>query len=270
MKIFRVAVLASGSRGNATLVCVGGHKFLFDLGVSCRELTSKLRDEGTEPGELEAIFFTHEHIDHVRGLQTFRKKFPLVPLWASEGTWRGIFGAGWRRECALKIMPDKMNLGEVTLRRFNTSHDALEPVGYTAEYRGRKLAYFTDTGFVTEGAALAARGSEVLVLETNHDLEMLRSGSYPQELKKRIMGNRGHLCNLAAGWLLRELPELPKDIFLAHLSQENNRPELARETVMKLLADRNLAGVHIWVTDQKTVTTNYKKEDKYEEADIFA
>ena len=269
-RAFRVAVLASGSKGNVTLVRAAGHTLLIDLGISCTRVVQKLREQGVEPEQVEAVLFTHEHIDHVRGMETFRKRYPNIPLWASAGTWRGLFGSRWQQLAGLRPMPAQMALGALTVRRFATSHDALEPVGYTLEFGGHKLAYMTDTGFVTEDAVAAMQGVETLVLEANHDLELLKHGSYPEPLKKRIMGSQGHLCNLAAGWLLKELPQLPQDIFLAHLSQENNRPEVARETILQLLGDRDMTGVNLWVTDQERTTTNDKEDEPDGGEDIFA
>ena len=156
------------------------------------------------------------------------------------------------------------------MRNFAVSHDARQPVGYTFTAAAHKLAYVTDTGFVTDAIKDAVRGAETLYLEANHDVQMLKEGSYPYVLKKRILSTKGHLDNTAAGWLLAGMSPVPGEIFLAHLSQENNRPEVALASVRQILAKAGQgAGIKIYVTTQDQTLKNFSEED-YHEQNIFA
>lgn len=264
MSAFEVAVLASGSKGNATAVCYDGWTCLVDMGISCRQTLTKLKQLGLKPEALQGVFLTHEHSDHVRGLMTFAKRYE-VPIYASAGTWTGLPELKELLQDRARLLQPRQELEGLSIKSFPVSHDALEPVGYTFEVDTHKFAYVTDTGFINQPIKEAVQEAEVLLVEANHDLEMLRTGSYPQVLKKRILGTKGHLANTAAGWLLAGLPHLPQDVFLAHLSQENNRPELALATVSEIVhKQREEAELNIYVASQEQIIKNYQGEDFYE------
>ena len=230
-KDVQVVMLASGSKGNAALISTDCQRFLVDVGISCRELVKRMQQVGASPEELDGVFITHEHVDHVKGIVTFGKKYQ-VPLYASQGTWRAVFSKYPelnRANC--RLTGGRMLLGDVSIECFATSHDAAQPQGYSFLWRGGdcKCTYVTDTGFVTPAVREAVQGSDVLVLESNHDVEMLKQGSYPYELKRRIASTHGHLCNDDAGKCAVELVKSgARHIILGHLSKENNFPELAR------------------------------------------
>jgi len=262
MSYFKVAMLASGSKGNAALIKAGEIYFLVDMGLSCRELTNRLKKVGVVPEQISAIFITHEHSDHIKGLETFTKKYS-VPLYSSENTWRAIVNRlkNIRRE-NLYSMRGEITLGDVKIASFIIPHDASDPHGYYfIGPNGEKCTYLTDTGFVTEVVQSAVEGADTLILETNHDVEMLKNGSYPYELKRRILSTLGHLSNESAGNLLADLNCLPRQIILAHLSQENNRPEIALNTVKNILLKHGKQG-NFLIASQDEVVGNILSEEQ--------
>ena len=270
MSCFQVAVLASGSKGNATVMRCESGMVLVDAGISCRRITRGMQRLGLRPENLDAVFITHEHIDHVQGLETFIKNYP-VPVFASAGTWRGIKGTLPRidlQHCDKHIFEPQteITIGRLRVRSFSISHDALEPTGYVFTLRNHSFAYVTDTGYISDPVKRELDGAEILVLETNHDPIMLRNGRYPPPLKKRILGTRGHLANETAGHLLAALKTLPRQVFLAHLSQENNTPDLALSTVRGIVQQQYpKETIQFYVTSQDEVVKNQEWEDYYEQ-----
>ena len=259
-KDFQVVMLASGSKGNAALVSTDSQRFLVDVGISCRELVKRMQQVGAAPEELDGVFVTHEHVDHVKGIVTFAKKYQ-VPLYASQGTWRAVFSRYPelnRANC--RLTGQRLLVGDVSIACFATSHDAAQPQGYSFLWRSgeTKCTYVTDTGFVTPAVREAVLGSDVLVLEANHDVEMLKNGSYPYELKQRILGTRGHLSNNTAGQFLLQLEKMPRRIFLAHLSEQNNLPKLALDTVKNILdSKKRLQETRLLVANQHQPVADY-------------
>ena len=262
MSYFKVAVLASGSKGNATLIQAGEKFFLIDMGLSCRELNKRMKTLGVAPEELQAIFITHEHSDHIKGLETFTKKYS-VPIYSSEATWISILQRLTEiRRGNLYSMRGEITLGEVKITNFSIPHDARDPHGYYfTGPAGEKCTYVTDTGFVTQEVFKAVEGAETLILETNHDVKMLEQGPYPYELKRRILSTLGHLSNESAGELLNRLKILPSQVVLAHLSQENNRPELALATVKNILAGSGKK-TNFFVASQDEVVGNITRDEQ--------
>lgn len=259
-KDFQVVMLASGSKGNAALISTDSQRFLVDVGISCRELVKRMQQVGAAPEELDGVFVTHEHVDHVKGIVTFAKKYQ-VPLYASQGTWRAVFSRYPelnRANC--RLTGQRLLVGDVSIACFATSHDAAQPQGYSFFWRSgeTKCTYVTDTGFVTPAVREAVQGSDVLILEANHDVEMLKNGSYPYELKQRILGTRGHLSNNTAGQFLLQLEKMPRRIFLAHLSEQNNLPKLALDTVKNILdSKKRLQETKLLVANQHQPVADY-------------
>ena len=259
-KDFQVVMLASGSKGNAALISTDSQRFLVDVGISCRELVKRMQQVGAAPEELDGVFVTHEHVDHVKGIVTFAKKYQ-VPLYASQGTWRAVISRYPelnRANC--RLTGQRLLVGDVSIACFATSHDAAQPQGYSFLWRSgeTKCTYVTDTGFVTPAVREAVLGSDVLVLEANHDVEMLKNGSYPYELKQRILGTRGHLSNNTAGQFLLQLEKMPRRIFLAHLSEQNNLPKLALDTVKNILdSKKRLQETKLLVANQHQPVADY-------------
>ncbi|WP_299446158.1 MBL fold metallo-hydrolase [uncultured Phascolarctobacterium sp.] len=264
-KDMQIVMLASGSKGNAALISTDSQRFLVDVGISCRELVKRMGQAGACPEELDGVFLTHEHTDHVNGLVTFAKKYN-VPIYASTGTWQAVFRKYAnlnRTNC--RLTGKSMRCGDVRVDSFAVSHDAAEPLGYSFNWYsgGTKCTYMTDTGFVTPAAREAALGSDALILEANHDVEMLKNGSYPYDLKQRILGTRGHLSNLIAAQFLLQFTKLPKQVILAHLSEQNNTPELALDTVRNILdSKKRLAETTLFVAAQSHVVAACAAEQK--------
>lgn len=236
-----VNVLASGSSGNSTYISIGQAKILIDAGISNRRIQQSLKQLGMTIDQLDAIFITHEHRDHICGLETLLKKYE-VPVYATAATWQAMYLKERLPEKWCRLLQPQTLVKDVKIEPFRISHDAADPVGYCLYGEESKCSMVTDLGFVTEGVKQAVALSDILVLESNHDVEMLKEGNYPVYLKRRILSNRGHLSNLDAGWLLAKLPRKSHThVFLAHLSQENNSPQMAEKTVKSVLESQHIA-----------------------------
>ena len=233
----QVSVLASGSKGNSVYVEMDGARLLIDAGISAARITKGLRARGVEPQSLDAVLVTHEHIDHVRGLRTLAKQYHL-PILATRGTLAGIDG-GAAFEDDMHGITNAFMIRDVTVRPFAISHDAAEPCGFRIE-GSHCCTIATDLGVVTETVQNAMEGADVLVLEANHDADLLRQGNYPWPLKRRILSRHGHLANGDAAWALTRMKKPLRKVYLAHLSEENNSPALARDTVKDILASRGV------------------------------
>ena len=231
--------IASSSAGNASLVCHEDTHILIDAGVSCRRITQSLAVLNLTLEDIDAILITHEHIDHVRALGTLQKKC-AVPLYASRGTAAAL---DYPAERVHAFAPgDAFTVGSLRALPFRTSHDARESVGYRIESGDGSLAVLTDTGCITDEAHDLALGADTLLLEANHDVELLTTGPYPYPLKRRILGEYGHLSNEAAAEFAVECVRAgTSDILLAHLSGENNTPDLAEYAVGRALQTRGLS-----------------------------
>ncbi|MDR2687121.1 MAG: MBL fold metallo-hydrolase [Oscillospiraceae bacterium] len=222
--------LFSGSSGNSAYIGGAGGGILIDAGVSAKRLACALASIGVDPGRVGAVFVTHEHIDHVRGLRVFCERHG-VPVFATPGTLRalermGALAAGMR---AGPMPSGGVEAGGLLLRSFATSHDAADPCGYACEAEGgEKYAVATDTGYLAESVKAALRGCDTVMLESNHEVTMLQNGPYPYPRKRRILSDQGHLSNAACADFLPALLRAGAGRFyLAHLSRENNTPQLA-------------------------------------------
>lgn len=227
----RFSPLFSGSSGNAIYVGCGDAHVLVDAGLSGSRIVHELEKVGVRPEQLTAILATHEHIDHVRGVGVLSRKYRL-PVYATEGTWAGMSAkigeVEASRRCRM-IAGQDFYLGSLNVMPFATPHDANEPVGLCFSCGGTRFALATDLGCIKNGWMNYVRGADAVLLESNYDPDMLQAGSYPYDLKRRILSNRGHLCNDDAGKCAMELVNCgAKHIVLGHLSKENNFPELAR------------------------------------------
>ena len=238
-----VHTLASGSSGNAVLVCCPGTRLLVDAGISCRRITASLRALGLAPEDLSAILLTHTHSDHIAGLQTLLKRSHL-PVFASEDAARDLCFRlpQYSRQLRPFSRGSRFDLGSCSVTAFPTSHDAPGACGYRFDTPDGSVGLMTDTGYITEEAADILPGVDLAVLESNHDVETLESGPYPYYLKRRILGDRGHLSNDTAARFAVTLAEHgASEIILAHLSKENNTPAMARTAVESALSAAGLA-----------------------------
>lgn len=232
----RMCSIASGSSGNCIYVGTEATHLLVDVGISCKKTVEGLNKLGLAGNDIDGILITHEHSDHVNGLGVMSRKFG-IPIYATAGTIEGIkkIGSLGKIDDSLfhEISPDhKMMLKDITVNPMKISHDAAQPVAYRFQYGNKRMAVVTDLGTYDEYTVESLKGMDALMLETNHDINMLQVGPYPYYLKQRILGNRGHLSNELSGKLLsRLLNDHMQTVFLGHLSHENNLAELAYETV---------------------------------------
>lgn len=233
----RVCLLASGSRGNATLIETDGCRLLIDAGLSAREIDRRLREIGLGADDLDALLITHEHHDHVSGIGPLARRHK-IPVYIVPETAAAISRLGSIADLRYFTAGDCFSLAGLEIRSFSTTHDAVDPVGFCIDSAEGRIGYATDLGLSTRLVADCLEGSRILVLETNHDEQMLLAGPYPWHLKQRIQGRHGHLSNRLAGELLQQLAwDGLEAVFLAHLSEENNHPDLARQEIQRILAD---------------------------------
>lgn len=233
------SVLASGSRGNSTYIRFQDHAFLIDCGLSCKGIEARLAAIGVDPTSIEGIFLTHEHSDHTQSLHTFSRRFN-APIYATEATYLAAGLAEKKHADFVTIFSGKPFSPVSGLEIFPCpiSHDAVDPVGFIFQYEDVRVSQLTDLGYVTELVACEAKGSRLLLVESNHDPQMLKMSQYPWELKQRIMGRRGHLSNQAAAELVRRaVTEQTEQVILTHLSEENNLPDIALMTTMQKLEE---------------------------------
>ena len=226
----RFSPLFSGSSGNATYVGCDDANLLVDAGVSGTRVIQEMKRVGVDPACLDAILVTHEHNDHIKGIGILSRKFDL-PVYATQGTWNAMFGKiGPVAEKNVRVFEPEQDffIGSIDITPFPTPHDAAQPVGYTFETGGAKLAIATDLGCIRDSWLKHVLGADAAILESNFDPGMLQTGPYPYELKRRIMGRHGHLSNDDAGDVAAELARHGvTQVILGHLSKENNYPELA-------------------------------------------
>jgi len=245
--------IASGSAGNAYYLGVGGRNFLIDAGVSGKKIEHALAKKNIHG--IDGIFLTHEHRDHISGAGIAARKFG-AEIYATPLTWRyfarhGNLGALSDRQVKT-IEPDMpLKIGDTEVTAFSVPHDASQPVGYEFCHGGRKAVFATDLGYATDDVKERLKNASVLLLESNHDPEMLERGRYHPSLKVRVAGKRGHLSNAQAGMLLSEVITPNKThVFLAHLSEENNTPMLALDTVSRVLDGNNIAAARLEIAER--------------------
>jgi phosphoribosyl 1,2-cyclic phosphodiesterase len=246
----RLSILASGSRGNCAVVSTTGSSVLVDAGLSCRETLKRMQAAGEDPLSLKGIVVTHEHQDHINGLAVLARKLriPVFMTGATHKAWKR-----WSQKHQFKEKPElagveqlelfssgkSFQVGDIGITPFTIPHDAVDPVGFVFQAEGVKIGFCTDLGHMPANVRYALKGCDGLVVESNHDLEMLRSGPYPWSVKQRVMSRVGHLSNSS----LAEFFESDYDggaafVVLAHLSENNNHPELARRCAEDALNPR--------------------------------
>ena len=283
----RMTVLASGSKGNSTLVCSSRTRILVDAGLSCRELLKRMQMANEDPAAIDALLITHEHQDHVQGVAVLARKLG-VPVYFTQATHRawmrwmmphkrmtyaawlaqrqqdlaqrqaeeaGVVAEEEEAACAEESPKQEdpcrlpgveyfaagsgFSIGDIAVTPFTIPHDAADPVGFVFEADGVRMAIATDLGYIPPNVKMAIRNCDVLMLESNHDLEMLRDGPYPWSVKQRVMSRVGHLSNEATSdFLQKNYDGNASYVVLAHLSESNNLPELARVTAERALRDR--------------------------------
>jgi phosphoribosyl 1,2-cyclic phosphodiesterase len=237
--MIEVCSLSSGSNGNCFYVRTGSDRFLVDAGISCRQIKQRLRIIGSDIEEISGIFITHEHSDHIRGLQVLLKHHS-IPIYMTEKTY-------WR--CPVQIDDTLLNfigandhipINGTVIQSMPKSHDAIDPVLFCIHFKGKKISIVTDAGHICQNVVNAVRDAHIVFIESNYDDNMLWQGPYPPQLKQRVAGTYGHLSNLLAAQLIyhHASPEL-SHIFLSHLSENNNHPDIAINTLLHHINQRN-------------------------------
>ena len=232
--------IASSSSGNCIYIGTSNTHILIDAGLSGINIQKGLLALETDAGAINAIFITHEHIDHVKGAGILSRRFD-IPIFATHKTWtqidrRNSIGNISYRNKRFVYPEENCIINDMSVKAFQIPHDAADPVGYTVSAFGHKVAVATDIGIITDTIKENITGCSAILIESNHDIEMLENGKYPRDLKNRIRGNKGHLSNCSTGKFLAEIMnERLKHIFLGHLSEENNLPLVALDTVESML-----------------------------------
>jgi phosphoribosyl 1,2-cyclic phosphodiesterase len=241
-----VTVLASGSKGNCTLVASSTTRLLIDAGLSCREILRRVALSGEDHCAIDAILITHEHADHIAGLRVLARKLK-IPIYLTGSTYNAY------QRCVRDANGQRVSLerrevfesgisfqiGDISVMPFTIPHDAVDPVGFTFQVDGVKVGVCTDLGHIPANVRYHLRGCQVLMIESNHDLEQLRNGPYPWSVKQRVMSRVGHLSNDAlADFLTTDYDGGAEFLILAHLSEQNNHPEIARMSAEHALGEQ--------------------------------
>lgn len=271
------SVLASGSSGNALYIQSQTTRLLLDAGISGKQLQQRLlQASGKSLSDLDALLLTHEHIDHVRGLRQVIKQ-SQASIYSTEGTWNQVAASVEKDLAATRHIQtaevgahgthivkagQRFVVGDISVTPFTVSHDAEEPVAYRFDCGESNLTVATDLGYVSDTIKDVIAGCQCYVFESNHDVGMLRAGRYPWNIKRRILGDKGHLSNYDAALALADLLGTREvDVYLAHLSEENNQPDLAELTVSSVLRELResyIEQVHLCRTSRHEATVLHK------------
>ena len=242
----RFCSLASGSDGNSFYIGTANTNILIDAGLSGKQIEKNLASIDVRADQIDAIFITHEHADHIKGAGILSRRYN-IPLYATGGTWDYIeskeaLGKIDRRNKRYVYSEEKCILNDMQIHPFEIPHDTIEPVAYSIYAYDHKICLATDIGHVTPVIKENLLDASAILLESNHDVEMLKDGPYPENLKRRILGKKGHLSNHSAGELLCDIrTERLQYVFLGHLSKENNCPTLAYNTVKAILESNKIS-----------------------------
>lgn len=235
----RACILGSGSKGNATWIATGRTRLLVDAGFSRRETFARLASIGESPQPCDAIIISHEHSDHVRGLQKLASELQC-PVYINAATRDAISWASKLERCEVFTPGEAFCVGDIDVCPFCIPHDAVDAVAFTLRSEGIKIGIVTDLGYIPALVKEHVRGCNALIFESNHDLDMLKVGPYPWHIKQRVMSRQGHLSNLAtAEFLSGDFDAAAQVLVLAHLSEINNHPEIARLSARDALAKRS-------------------------------
>lgn len=246
----KVIVLSSGSKGNTTYIETKTTKILIDIGNTCKYITEKLSTIGVTLGEINAILITHTHTDHIKGLKTFTNNYS-APIYITEKMHPQIPYVKQYKY----IESSLITIRDIKINVIKTSHDAEDSVGYIINNNDKSIVYITDTGYINKKYHPMLSNRDMYIMESNHDVEMLNNGPYPFPLRQRILSDKGHLSNHdSAKYIGDFIGPKTTNIVLAHLSHENNTPELAKETLLAKLQELNMTQIHIDIAlqDQET------------------
>ncbi len=228
----RAIILGSGSKGNSTLLIGEKHKILIDIGFSYPRMKSLLMEYKLLPSDIDAIILTHAHKDHTIGLKTYEKK-EMTPIYTNSLMLEEL---GDMTDFNIKLYEDEFDIDEFHIETIHTSHDAIGSVGFIISENNKSLVYVTDTGYINQKYLQKLTNKNAYIFESNHDVEMLMNGPYPDILKRRVISDKGHLSNEQSGNYLNKLiGDNTKKVILAHLSEINNTPAIALKTVSDII-----------------------------------
>lgn len=238
--MIKICSLGSGSKGNCVLINNGKNRLLIDAGLSVNAIFKKLKELGLNFNDIDGILLTHEHDDHIKSIEALSA---FIPVYSHPDTLEYVkdkYAMPLRHQ--MEVEEQYFNIGSFDILPFRTSHDALHPYGFVINDCDSKLSYLTDTGFISKGVMNLIKGSDTVMIESNHDEELLTLGVYPYYLKKRILSEVGHLSNEECALTIASLLECGASKFmLAHLSEKNNLPELAYWTTANFLAKKGFS-----------------------------
>lgn len=233
--------LYSGSSGNCQYIKSENATIIVDAGLSAKRIQQGISNIGEDPKKIDAIFITHEHIDHIQGAGIMSRRLD-IPIYANEETWEAMSPCiGDVKDHNIKILNGSTQIGDLLIKSFDISHDAAHPVGYNIVYENKKISLVTDTGCANETIINSIMDSDLLLIESNHDEDLVLIGPYPWSLKRRVLSEFGHMSNDMAGNLIKSVVKKGTEIvLLGHLSKENNFPELAYKTVESILIENSI------------------------------
>ena len=249
----KVCVLSSGSKGNSVLIQTKNTKVLIDLGVTKSYVENKLEEIEVDPKDIRAILITHTHTDHIQGLKTFLKKYhPVIYV---NKIILGLLKEYIEDFDYVLYSADNFEIDDIKVNVIKTSHDAKGSVGFVLENKNKSVVYITDTGYINKKYFNLLKNRNLYIFESNHDVEMLMNGRYPFHLKKRIVGDKGHLSNVDSSYYLSKfVGDNTKTIILAHLSDDNNTYEKAEESITAALKSSKKTVKNIIIAKQKQRT----------------
>lgn len=232
--MLEICAIASGSNGNCYYVGNEKDAVLIDAGISGKQILNRMKERNLDPSKIKAVFVTHEHSDHMRGVRGVNKKLQ-IPIYLTPKTYNGAY-RNLRPDHPKLFNPgDVIEIGEFSIHSFLKNHDASDPCSFRVQYKNKNVGVFTDIGEACENVTQHLQLCDGLFLESNYDEKMLREGSYPYFLKQRVASSVGHLSNIQAFELLQTYAgENLKCVFLSHISKENNTPEIAHESMLPL------------------------------------
>lgn len=243
----QISILASGSSGNAIYIESENTKLLVDCGLTGKKTEGLLKQINRRPEDLDAILVSHEHSDHIHGVGVMSRKYNL-DIYANDKTWQAMGHKLGKIKTEHKFLfnTDEMKtIGDIDILSFGISHDAIDPQFYTFQKNNKQFVILTDTGYVSDRMRDNLKNADAYLIESNHDISMLRMGKYPWSLKQRILSDKGHLSNEDGALALTDLVgNKTKRVYLGHLSRENNMKEIARDTVKEILVRKDMGVNH--------------------------
>lgn len=236
------SILASGSSGNCTYIESATHRIMVDAGLSGKRIEALFSQIDRKVSDVDAILVTHEHKDHIHGVGVLSRKYN-IPIYANKRTWSAMENMIGKiaEENRQYIEPDKLvSIGDIDVLSFNVSHDAIQPQFYAFQKAKKQFVMLTDTGYVSDRLRSQLKNASAYLIESNHEIELLRYGKYPWSVKQRILGDKGHLSNEDGALAMVDLiGNATKDIYLGHLSRDNNTKEFAMSSMEEILAYNN-------------------------------